>query len=590
MSEQLTRMLERVAEQAPPSHLGTDALLQAGRGRVRRRRAVGLGSGVGALAVAGAIWLGLGDPLGAPEVSPASVTWEVDEPTTLTLVDRDGPDDVSSVVVTRTVTGSEASLVVDGEQETVAGTTTGFGAELYAGERASVLVWRQPDAAEGAQVVPAAPGFGEIGAAEADGGLWYAVFHEPAHVPQDLLFHGGGAVWTAGGEVAETAVVAHGGVERTVFSLSGLGLGGVVTEGVDLVPQGDAVVGVDRSPWWRGGDERDWVLARLPQEAAQARLVTDAPGTHVGGGTVVDTVPLGDSTFALASRPAAPGSGQVYGPDLQWSADGQEWHDRDGEVVSSGGLAGVDLLGDGEQLRAARAGVPLEPLADLGDGLWAWQERDREAVVLVARTPDSHPTAELQPIVRWTSMDSAPVSIAPQFVAEESTVEVAGEELQAMLLDLGDEQLVGAASVNSLVTEGTVQVLGGPSIEPALGEIGEVRVSAAEGVDHWAIWTDAATPGVVDGPGLTAIQLDDDTWSLVARLPGGDADPVLVPREADMTVEQPLGATSESGGTRWWALTLQAPGRDDLREVISGLDTDGDGETDLPLDLLMPAS
>ena len=61
MSEQLRTMLERAVGQAPGSRLTGDQMVAAGRARVRRRRAVGVGSAVGALALAGAVWLGVGD-------------------------------------------------------------------------------------------------------------------------------------------------------------------------------------------------------------------------------------------------------------------------------------------------------------------------------------------------------------------------------------------------------------------------------------------------------------------------------------------------------------------------------------------------
>ncbi|ANS78752.1 hypothetical protein SGUI_1356 [Serinicoccus hydrothermalis] len=600
MSEQLTQELRRAVGQAPPTHLSTGALLAEGRRRVRRRRAVGLGSGVGALALVGSVWLGLGDPFGPPEVSPASVVWEVEEPTTLTLVDRDTQDGVSSVVVSRTATSSEAVVVVDGEEETITGARTDFGAELYAGGRASVLVWQQPGAAEGAQVLPASLDPGEIGPVQGPDDLWYAVLEAPARLPEDLLFHGDGSVWTAGGEVADTAVVGDGRVERRVFSLPDRQLSGVV-DGAELVPPGDAVVGVDQLPWWRGGDDVDWVLARLPQEADRARLVTTAPGRHVGGGPVVDTVQLGDSAFALASRPAQPGSGQVFGPDLQWSADGQEWNDRDGDLVGADGLAGVDVTGTDSQLRATRAGVPLVPVPGLGADVWAWEDGDE--VVLVADVEEKAPMSRLVPVVRWpdAAEDGGPASaLAPQLVQERSVVEVDGRELMAAHLQLAQDTLadhedatvIGAMVVDSSASRiEAVQVVGA---EPGTLETGAdddlfVAFDGATGL--WVVHRgDVGRALVADGPRLVGVELGSEEWDLVARLPGDGGDPALVPVDDSMTVQQPIGTVSEVGGIRWWSLTVQAPGMDDLRDGFEGLDTDGDGETDLPLDLFIPQS
>ena len=126
-------------------------------------------------------------------------------------------------------------------------------------------------------------------------------------------------------------------------------------------------------------------------------------------------------------------------------------------------------------------------------------------------------------------------------------------------------------------------MLGGEPDDPALPDLGAVQVSAAVGGELWALWTDAVRPVVVDGPGLRATQTDDDMWSLVARLPEGATDPVLVPTDESMAVQQPLGEVTVSGGVRWWSLPVQVPGRGDLRDAFAGLDTDGDGIVDLPL-------
>ncbi|PZU44847.1 MAG: hypothetical protein DI571_06945 [Arsenicicoccus sp.] len=93
----------------------------------------------------------------------------------------------------------------------------------------------------------------------------------------------------------------------------------------------------------------------------------------------------------------------------------------------------------------------------------------------------------------------------------------------------------------------------------------------------------------MESPALTATPRGDDTWDLVARLPEGSVgDPVLVPTQEGMTVQEPMGEVTESGGVRWWSLTLQAPGRDDIRDALAGLDTDGDGSVDLPLTVQGP--
>ena len=595
MSEQLSRMLERAVEQAPVSALTSDGLVAAGRARVRRRRAVGVGAGLGTLAIAGTLWLGLSDGqvLGTPDVIPASVAWEAAESEQVTLVEREAPDGVSSVVVTGTAEGTEATVVVEGQEETVPGTTTGFGAQLFTTDQLTVLVWDQPTGVDGVQMVPAHDGFGEWGPARDDDDLWYALLQQPVDEPRDLLFHDGAAVWTASGAVAEVVPIGDGRVEREVFVIPELELAGVVDEGIQLIAQGDALIGSESLPWWRGGGDLEWVLARLPQEAAQARLVSQAPGQHVDGDPVADTVEIGGSAWALLSRgPVGVGQGSRYAPDVQWSADGQQWQDREGASVDLLGLDGLDFARDGDSVRASRSGAVLEELPGMGEGVWAWE--DAGGVVVLAEVTDLHPTAELAPVVAYpglvTGTGASALSSAAYLVSEGGMVDVAGEELPAVRVTPSDEreEVVGVLLVNSLVSDESVRVLGGRDASPELPISEGVTVSAASGVELWATFTDADRPAVLDGPGLVAVAGEGETWSLVARLPAGGAHPAVVPADEGMTVQQPLGEVTEVGGIRWWSLTLQAPGMDDLRAQLEGLDTDGDGEVDLPLDLLLP--
>ena len=584
MSEQLNSMLERAVHHSPESRLTVEEMLAAGRARVRRRRAVGAGSAIGALALAGVVWVGLGGgSLGPPQVSPASLTWEVDDGETLTVLDHTTEGGLSSVVVSHSPAGPTASLVVDGSEESVVGQSTSFGAQAFVGSEVTVLVWDQPASADAADVVPMQDGFGETGPVQDDDDLWYAVLHEPGQPPQDLLFHDARSVWTASGEIADTRVVADGPVEKRVFWLEGHGLAGVLDHGVTLLDPGWSIVSDQPRPWWRGGGSVEWVLARLPEEATRARLVSTAPGQHVSGGAVVDTVPLGDSTYALAVREYSEvGEGSQYAPDLQWSVDGESWQSRQAGMIDPTGIGGVDLHQSGEAMWASRDGRRLQEIPGVGDGLWAWRDLD-DGVVLVSDSTEARPTGDLQPVVRWVSMDDSPVSVAPQLVTDEGELELAHDMLPALRLEPDGEELVGALLVDPLADEPTVQVLGGEPSDPALPDLGGVQVSAAAGIEYWAVWTDAERPVVVDGPGLRATQTDDDTWCLVARLPEGATDPVLVPSDESVTVDQTLGQVTENGGVRWWSLALQAPGRPDLRQVFAGLDTDGDGIAELPI-------
>src|SRR5690606_1857576 len=108
-------LLDRAAADTPPLHLAREDVVARGEQIVRRRRARGAGMAIGGLALAGAVWLGAGAGggglLGTQDVSPAGVTWRVEEPTTVTVVDgvsRGGG--VAPLTVTKGPEGSTATF------------------------------------------------------------------------------------------------------------------------------------------------------------------------------------------------------------------------------------------------------------------------------------------------------------------------------------------------------------------------------------------------------------------------------------------------------------------------------------------------
>ena len=60
MSEDLTRLMDRVAADSPPMDVSLDSVIGEAKGRRRRQRTVGAGMGFAALALAGTLWWGLG--------------------------------------------------------------------------------------------------------------------------------------------------------------------------------------------------------------------------------------------------------------------------------------------------------------------------------------------------------------------------------------------------------------------------------------------------------------------------------------------------------------------------------------------------
>lgn len=321
MSERdVTRLLERVAAHTPSLDVAVPEVVAVGRRRVRRRRLVGGSMTIAALA--GAVWLGAGPGaglLGTSEISPASVSWEVGEETTVTLLDgveRGG--DVAPLTVTKGPDGASATFVVGGQEETVAGQTMEGGADLFVGERATVMVWVTPPRGTGTVVVPVPARGWSSGPVEADGErltYWYTT-ESPGYVPEDILFHRGDQVWSASGQVAETVALRDGDVAITGFELPSVGVVGYVDgETVDVV---DTSVGV-------GGR---LTVARLPQEAAFARQVLLLPGgepSDTAAGRVVDTGVLPSAALAVFEWADGDDLRGAFG--VQWSADGVTWHD-----------------------------------------------------------------------------------------------------------------------------------------------------------------------------------------------------------------------------------------------------------------------
>lgn len=329
MSERdVMRVLERVAAHTPPLDVAVPQVVTLGRRRVRRRRLVVGGMTAGVLA--GALWwnAGLGDGLlGTEELSPASVTWQVDEQTTVTILDgvtRRG--DVAPLTVTKGPQGSSATFVVNGHEETVTGQPMAGGADVFVGERATVLIWQTPDGEPGSVVAPSDPGTSgwATGWDTFDGerlSYWYGV-GSPRLVPQDIVFHDGGRIWTAGGQIAEVVELVDGDVELTGFELPDLGMIGVVDD--ETLYEVDTLVGV-------GGD---FTVARLPQDAVFARQLfpeAGAPGGVVGG-PVVQTHELATADLAVFDWERGTDASGV-----QWSTDALTWHDQDRDDPAEGG-------------------------------------------------------------------------------------------------------------------------------------------------------------------------------------------------------------------------------------------------------------
>ncbi|NLG22051.1 MAG: hypothetical protein GX555_11565 [Actinomycetales bacterium] len=329
MSEHdVTRLLGRVAAHTPHLDVDVSGVVDVGRRRVRRRRLTA--GGATATVLVAALWLGQGPGrLGDQEVSPASVTWEVEEETTVDVLERinaergrwtqPAMEEIRSLSVTKGPQGSSATYVVDGVEQTVEGETMAGGADLFVGEGVTVVLWRTaPGAKRDVNLVPYVSETSSemTGSLEIDGAdlsYWITV-GASNYRPEEIIFHNGHQVWTASGQVATTVQLRDGDAEVTGFDLPQVPMIGIV--------DGETLGGVGQS----ARRAEDYTVARVPSEAVFARQVRMGQ-TQVGQerevvdvGPAVPTEELPSADLVLFDW-----EGDDYS-DVQWSADAITWH------------------------------------------------------------------------------------------------------------------------------------------------------------------------------------------------------------------------------------------------------------------------
>lgn len=604
-------LLDRAAADTPPLHLDRDSVIGRGRQITRRRRAAGFGMAVGGLALAAALWLGPGlggDLLGTQTVSPASVSWEVEEPTTLTVLDgvtRGG--NVSPLTVTKAPHGSaSATFTVEGVEETVGGTTMAGGADVFLGERATVVVWEEPaGAAFGADVLPVPDGW-EIGASMGDDGIFYFATTDRGYLPEHLVLHDSALnVWTADGVVAQTAEVSDGRHTETVFALPELDVAGSVDESGIEPMRADWIFGSGGTePWWRGGEDYEWFLVRGSDGARFLRMIwDDHDGNVVHHGEPVPATVVGGAAFGVFSftPDEVPVDRYDYAYSYQWSADGQTWRGRDVEdtwvedLPTSLDRIEFSLGPDGEPV-ATREGLALRPSAEQPRGeAWVWDDRDETVVLVPVGGQDVW-----APVLRVDGRLGPP----SPFWDTGRAVRVGEEEMWASRLPAGTAYL-GAVEHVAGVEDQQWRILDGePVPSHELGPEVVVAVDEAQGLWVAMRQGDGETPnlwdamvGEVDGEGLV---LDlDGTRHRVAVLSvtsgtaaGGTAGvglpdvlPVLSEGSVGFrdTVQGTTGgvpAAGESGpGVVIRSTEIQC--LKSAEACVEGLDTDGDGTADL---------
>lgn len=448
-------LLDRAAAHTPPLHLTREDVVERGEQIVRRRRAGVRGMALAAVALVVTVWLGLGQGalMSHPEVVPASVTWEVEEPTEVTLVEDVGLQDRQwTVRLAKDENSSVATFVVNGEEERVPAARFADGAEAFVGRYGTLVVWAHPDAAShDVELVPTAVGGNVTGRVEEIDGqeIGWLLTDARGYLPQDILFHTDHDVWTAGGEVAATARVSDGRYAVDAFDLPGAGLAGYLTHGsVSLMETGTVGMSGATEPWWRGGDSLSTAVYRVPAEARWVRPVWSLGDPSAGqAGEPVETVRVGDSGFAVDSwtqEELDPDGIEIYGR-FQWSADGRTWQEMDEDAPTDSppppsGLDVVEFTVGEDREPVASIGsreLPLLPEQPAGEA-WAWDD-DGETVALVSGIDPDLPWF---PVVRSGDQIGAPAS----FQDHETPVLVGDEQMLATRLPAGTTYLGGVAA------------------------------------------------------------------------------------------------------------------------------------------------
>lgn len=291
---ELSQLLDRAVQHAPPMHLSGEDVLAAGKGRVRRRRAVGVGGTLGAAAIVAAVWAGLSGGewslTGLPEVQPATTVFEQGEVVDATLFDGFRTIDTEQVAhsfVGRLTQGPTGPLVLEvtdnGEvAERITAESPLPGLEVFPGETMTVALWREPDGVVSSVplVGPVDPG-GPSGREQVEidgeqfGSAVYAAGVDGVQVPEEFL-----DVYLVGRDGASA-------------------LSGALLEWVSLSGRSRADVFADESRGIVGYAVRDQapVLTQIGDRPAQ---VHSSIATTDDGAEAVVILPQGATDFGLA--------------------------------------------------------------------------------------------------------------------------------------------------------------------------------------------------------------------------------------------------------------------------------------------------
>lgn len=612
---ELTTLLDRAAAHTPPMDVPMQSVLAAGGRRVRHRRATAGALGVGGLALVGALWLGGpggGAPTGTPDLSPAGPVWEQDEPvdgvlfTGETTYDQGQVEHDYRAELARPVPGGPVFLELSDRGrpvESVPAQTVQPGLEVFAGERMTVAVWREPEGTfTSFPLVGAHDPGGASGAryAEVDGETlawtsWVDDVHPRPEQVLDVYLVGAEEVVALSGEPVGTEVLRADGQRVVAFVDEARGVWGYALDddrpgrqvsGLHQLGGTPAMTAAHRYVDEEGGG----LLAVLPEGAHEVEV--PGPGTADPQGGVVDavTVTLAGRPVVLAATGPAPGTEDTGAVQVTFTLGG---------VGTDLDLHAQDLF----TLEGAAGPMSVAPdPADPGTLVLTSQEDGQEVARVAAE--------QLGRGLATTTVDGSVVVLSAGWepgatVLSDARVQVTGEDgpewvrpRDVAQLVLDDGTLVTALAVDGTDTEVVVAVgrQVGDRVEvwelPALvssgvelrrdpdgqlvpfvggdplprvddGDLGEVRHHAGPGSEAGLL----VVPGV--GPGRTAVPLvRGDQDRLVA-------DPGAVRQVDRLEIEDAAGGGVRSEAVLWLDASLVEAGGS-LVEGLAVADAEAD--------------
>lgn len=606
----LSQLLDRAVEHAPDIDLGGEQMLTAGKRRVRQRRTVAGGTAVGALALAAAVWTAASGSgiFATDDVAPAGTTTTTTQATetsatpvvaqdrTITLhgadavyTFSDGYTTLGKVVLHLRADGtSSAEMAVNGLSSVDAPgaglegvSILGGGATAYRGELVTLVTAPLPQADTRTALLGIGEATGGTFTVEDQPMQWWAVLHGPdtspeAGLPSDLLLvTGDRAELVSGAELHATKVADR---DLLVWSAPTHGQWGFTgPESTSSTPGELLVTGTETETTW---------AAKVPLGARSVRLVASDTGDPVA--TAEWFVTVGDLQVAGGTSTWQLTEGTV----VQWEDASGTPNQLVGDTVGgTGAFAGITVSVSPElELTTTAGGQELVPVPSNNGALHVYAfpgDAAHELVVLPVGMGQGHEVALLERV------GTGYLPAAQGQIVAQQDLETASGALRLLkvptgtfrvdggdLLAIRPPDSIGAFNTWRLLSDGAEQ--GFMALDPGL-------VVALEPDHGWLLYRqeDLGDGSALLGGALgkTLIEsvrdTDPETVDLVAVLEAGTDAELMVPEgfriEATQTHVGPVD------GYEVFTATVNRPVDGGPAGAAYGLDTDGDGQVDVPV-------